>query len=70
MVLCFDVHSFSYMARKMYFEQLETFGKLVLDVGIVVEGREAKYLPEQLLACFRLIKFDPETKFPGMSDVF
>jgi len=70
LILCFDVHRFSYLARKMYFEQLHMFGKLVLDVGFVVEGREQKYLPEQLVGCVRLIMFDPETSFPGVSDVF
>lgn len=70
LILCFDVHIFSFLARKVYFEQLELFGKLILDVGFVVEGREEQYLPENLIGCVRLIKFNPETFFPGLSDRF
>ena len=70
LILCFDVHIFSFLARKMYFEQLEMFGKLVLDVGFVVESRDQKYLPERFIGCVRLIKFDPESFCAKISDRF
>jgi hypothetical protein len=70
LVLCFDVHSFSFLARKSYFEQVEMFPKLILDIGFVVESRESKYLPECLLGCVRIMKFDPETELVGISDRF
>ena len=70
LILCFDVHNFSFLARKMYFEQMEMFSKLILDVGFLVESKEEQYLPERLLGCIRLIKFNPEHFFPGVSDRF
>jgi hypothetical protein len=70
LTLNFDIHNFSFLARKGYFEQVETFGKVVLDIGFLVEAREDKYLPENLIGCMRLIKFDPEIFFPGLSDRF
>ena len=49
---------------------MEMFSKLILDVGFLVESKEEQYLPERLLGCIRLIKFNPEHFFPGVSDRF
>ncbi len=67
-VLNFDVHIFSFIARKIYFEQLEMFPKLILDVGFVVEGREDIYLPEQALGCMRLFMVDPGKALKGITN--
>lgn len=69
-VLNFDVHIFSFIARKIYFEQVEMFPQLVLDVGFVVEGREDRFLPEQTLGCMRLFNINPGKPLAGISDCF
>lgn len=70
LVLNFDVHIFSFLARKIYFEQHEMFPKLILDVGFVVQGNENKYLPEQLIACMRLCRFRSDVPLAGLSNRF
>ena len=61
---CFEislsVHTFGHAARTYYYEMHENFKNWVMDVAVVVEGREDNaQLPEQILACCRVVCPDP-----------
>ena len=53
-----DVHVFSYAARKGLHSMKDTLTSAVFDLGFVVEGRENRELPEQMLCAARLSKVD------------
>ena len=53
-----DVHTFGYMLKNFYFNQQHVVQKSIVDMAYVIEGREGRHLPEQILACVRLHNLD------------
>ena len=54
LVICQDVHTFGYLARSKYPDNVNNLGRFVVNLGWVVEGRKSEDLPEQILGCIRL----------------
>ena len=55
-----SVHTFGHSARSYYYDMYKHFRNWVSDVAIVVEGRDNETeLPEQVLACCRIVCPDP-----------
>lgn len=53
-----DGHTFSYLARSTVGSVVESFKRMVVSVGFVIEGRANDELPEQMLFGFRIHKVD------------
>lgn len=53
-----DGHTFSYLARSTVGSVVESFKRMVVNVGFVIEGRTNEELPEQMLFGFRIHKVD------------
>lgn len=59
-----DVHRFCYLARKAGYSMMDELGRMVLDLGLVVEGHSDEELPEQILGCVRVARLQRETAKP------
>lgn len=49
-----NIHNFCYLARKGANSLFGDLHKFVIDLGLVVEGRDDDELPEQILGCAQL----------------
>jgi hypothetical protein len=56
--IAMNIHTFGNTARSYYYDMHQYMKSWIMDVALVVEGRNATELPEQILACCRLIRPD------------
>jgi hypothetical protein len=59
-----DVHLFAYISKKFLHSLLESFGAMVIDVGVLIEAHTDEELPEKVLGCMRWSCIDLERAEP------
>jgi hypothetical protein len=53
-----DVHIFNSLARRGFYSMMSSMAKVVLDIGVVLEGKSDDELPENMLGCIRYSMVD------------